>query len=118
MRATSEELEDNKVKIAVEVDEAEVETAVATAVRTLARQVKIPGFRPGKAPRPVVEARIGGPRALRDEALRELLPDLYARAISETEVEPISPPELNVTKGEEEGPVEFDAVVEVRPGST
>jgi len=115
MRATSEELEDNKVKIAVEVDEAEVETAVATAVRTLARQVRIPGFRPGKAPRPVVEARIGGPRALRDEALRELLPDLYARAISQTEVEPISPPELNVTKGEEEGPVEFDAVVEVRP---
>ncbi|HEV3328378.1 MAG TPA: trigger factor [Acidimicrobiales bacterium] len=115
MRATSEVLEENKVKIAVEVDEDEVEAAVATAAKSLARQVKIPGFRPGKAPRQVVEARIGGPRALRDEALRELLPDYYARAISATEVEPISSPELNVTKGEEEGPVEFDAVVEVRP---
>ena len=115
MRATSEVLEENKVKIAVEVDEDEVEAAVATAAKALARQVKIPGFRPGKAPRQVVEARIGGPRALRDEAMRELLPDYYARAISATEVEPISAPELNVTRGEEEGPVEFDAVVEVRP---
>ena len=115
MRATSEVLEENKVKIAVEVDEDEVEAAVATAAKALARQVKIPGFRPGKAPRQVVEARIGGPRALRDEAMRELLPDYYARAISATEVEPISAPELNVTRGEEEGPVGFDAVVEVRP---
>jgi trigger factor len=115
MRATSEVLEENKVKIAVEVDEDEVEAAVATAAKSLARQVRIPGFRPGKAPRQVVEARIGGPKALREEALRELLPDYYARAVSATEVDPISSPELNVTKGEEEGPVEFDAVVEVRP---
>lgn len=115
MRATSEVLEDNKVKIAVELDADEVDAAVATAAKSLARQVRIPGFRPGKAPRQVVEARIGGARALRDEAMRELLPDYYARAISATEVEPISAPELNVTKGEEDGPVEFDAVVEVRP---
>jgi trigger factor len=115
MRATSEVLEENRVKIAVEVDEDEVEAAVATAAKALARQVRIPGFRPGKAPRQVVEARIGGPKALRDEAMRELLPDYYARAVSATEVEPISSPDLNVTKGEEEGPVEFDAVVEVRP---
>jgi trigger factor len=115
MRATSEVLEENKVRIAVEVDEDEVEAAVATAAKALARQVRIPGFRPGRAPRQVVEARIGGAKALRDEAMRELLPDYYARAVSATEVEPISSPELNVTRGEETGPVEFDAVVEVRP---
>jgi trigger factor len=115
MRATSELLEDNKIRIAVEVDEDEVEAAVARTAKTLAREVRIPGFRPGKAPRRVVEARIGGPVALRGEALRELLPDYYARAVSATEVEPISQPELNVTSGEEAGPVEFDAVVEVRP---
>jgi trigger factor len=115
MRATSEVLEENKVKIAVEVDEEEVEAAVATAAKSLAREVRIPGFRPGKAPRQVVEARIGGAKALRDEAMRELLPDYYARAVSATEVEPISSPELNVTQGEEGGPVTFDAVVEVRP---
>jgi trigger factor len=115
MRATSEVLEDNKVKIAVEIDEDEVEAGVADAAKQLARQVRIPGFRPGKAPRQVVEARLGGARALRDEALREILPDYYARAISATEVEPISAPELNVTSGQEEGGVEFDAIVEVRP---
>ena len=115
MRATSEVLEENKVRIAVEVDEDEVEAAVSSAAKTLAREVRIPGFRPGRAPRQVVEARIGGAKALRDEAMRELLPDYYARAVSATEVEPISAPELNVTKGEEAGPVEFDAVVEVRP---
>jgi trigger factor len=115
MRATSEVLDDNKVRIAVEVDEAEVEAAVQAAVKAVARQVRIPGFRPGRAPRPVVEARLGGPQALRDEALRELLPDYYARAVSATEVEPISQPELKVTSGEAAGPVEFDAVVEVRP---
>ena len=115
MRATTDVLEENKVRIAVEVDEDEVEAALSTAAKALARQVRIPGFRPGRAPRQVVEARIGGPKALRDEAMRELLPDYYARAVSATEVEPISSPELNVTKGEEDGPVEFDAVVEVRP---
>ena len=115
MRATSEILEDNKVKIAVAIDADEVEAGLADAAKSLARQVKIPGFRPGRAPRQVVEARIGGPKALRDEALRELLPDYYARAVSATEVEPISSPELNVTSGQEDGPVEFDAIVEVRP---
>ena len=115
MRATSEILDDNKVRIAVEIDEHEVEAGLASTARALARDVRIPGFRPGRAPRPVVEARIGGAKALRDEALRELLPDYYARALSATEVEPISTPELKVTSGDEEGPVEFDAVVEVRP---
>jgi trigger factor len=115
MRATSEVLDDNKVRIAVEVDEDEVEAAVANTAKAFAREARIPGFRPGKAPRQVVEARIGGSKALRGEALRDLLPDYYARAISATEVEPISSPELNVTSGEEAGPVEFDAVVEVRP---
>jgi trigger factor len=115
MRATSEVLDDNKVRIAVEVDEAEVEEAVASTAKAFAREAKIPGFRPGHAPRQVVEARIGGAKALRGEALRDLLPDYYARAVSATEVEPISQPELNITSGEEDGPVEFDAVVDVRP---
>lgn len=115
MRATSEALDDNKVRIAVEIDELEIEAGLASTAKALAREVRVPGFRPGRAPRPVVEARIGGPQALRDEALRELLPDYYARALSVTEIEPISSPELKVTSGEEVGPVEFDAIVSVRP---
>jgi trigger factor len=115
MRATPEVLEDNRVRLAVEIDEQEVEEALASTAKTIARQVRIPGFRPGHAPRQVVEARLGGAKALRTEALRELLPDYYARALSATELEPISAPELNMTGGEEEGVVQFDAVVQVRP---
>jgi trigger factor len=115
MRATSEVLEDHRVRLAVEVDAEEVEVAVSNTAKTLARELRVPGFRPGHAPRQVIEARLGGAKALRGEALRDLLPDYYARALSATELEPISAPELSVTSGEDDGPVGFDAVVEVRP---
>lgn len=115
MRAIPEVLEDHRVRLSVEVDADEVDEAVAAAARSLARELRIPGFRPGRAPRQVIEARLGGPNALRGEALRDLLPDYYARALSVTELEPVSPPELNLTAGAESGAVAFDAVVEVRP---
>jgi trigger factor len=84
-------------------------------VRTLARQVRVPGFRPGKVPRKVLEARMGGAGALRAEALRESLPDFYARAVVDTELDPIAQPEIDITGGEDSGAVSFDAVVQVRP---
>ncbi len=115
MRAISEAVEGNKVRLSVEVDEAEVERVMDDAVRSLSRQVRVPGFRPGKVPRQVLEARMGGAVALRAEALREAIPDFYARALSEAEVDPISQPEIDITAGEESGPLAFDAVVEVRP---
>ncbi|CAN5792363.1 hypothetical protein BH24ACT3_BH24ACT3_09730 [soil metagenome] len=59
MRATVEPLEGNKVKLSVEIDEAEVEKAVDAAFRRIAREVRLPGFRPGKAPRRLLEARLG-----------------------------------------------------------
>ena len=115
MRATSEAVEGNKVRLSVEIDEQEVEKVLASAVRTLSRQVRVPGFRPGKVPRPVLEARMGGAVALRAEAIREAIPAFYAEALSEAEVDPISAPEIDITAGEEAGPLAFDAVVEVRP---
>lgn len=115
MRATAEPVEGNKVKLSIEVDEPEVDRVLDEAVRTLSRQVKVPGFRPGKVPRQVLEARMGGASVLRAEALREALPDFYARAVSEAEVDPIAPPEIDITAGEEQGPVTFEALVQVRP---
>lgn len=115
MRATSEAVEGNKVRLSVEVDEAEVDRVLEEAVRTLSRQVRVPGFRPGKVPRQVLEARMGGAVALRAEALRDAIPDFYAQALSEAEVDPISQPEIDITAGEEAGALAFDAVVEVRP---
>jgi trigger factor len=74
----------------------------------------MPGFRPGKVPRRVLEAHMGH-GALRQEALRESLPGFYAEAVREHEVDVIAPPEIDITEGEEQGDVRFDAVVEVRP---
>ena len=115
MRATSEAVEGNKVRLSVEVDEQEVDKVLNEAVRTLSRQARIPGFRPGKVPRQVLEARMGGATALRAEALREAIPDFYAQALVETEVDPISVPEIDITSGQEQGALAFDAVVEIRP---
>ncbi len=108
-------MEGNLVRLSVEVDEPEFDKALGDVVRALAQQVRVPGFRPGKVPRKVLEARMGGAGALRAEALRESLPDFYARAVVDTELDPIAQPEIDITGGEDGGAVSFDAVVQVRP---
>ncbi len=113
MKATVEPLEGNKVKLSVEVEEIEFDKAIDAALRKVAREVRIPGFRPGKAPRKLLEARMGK-EGVRAEALREALPEYYAEALRQTEVDAIAPPEIDVTSGDGE-PLAFDAVVEVRP---
>ena len=115
MRATAEPVDGNRVRLSIEVDAAEVDDAMADTVRRLARQVRVPGFRPGKVPRQVLEARLGGAAALRQQAVSDLLPDLYARAVADTAVDPIAAPELDVHGAEGPGPLTVDAVVEVRP---
>jgi trigger factor len=114
MKTVVEPLEGNKVKLSVEIDEGEFERALDQAFRKIAREVRIPGFRPGKAPRRVLEARLGKDVA-RQEALRDALPDYYSKALEETDVDAIAAPEIDITAGQDEGPVTFDAVVEVRP---
>jgi trigger factor len=115
MRATTEPLEGNLVRLSVEIDEPEFDRALVGVVKTLASQIRVPGFRPGKVPRKVLEARMGGAGALRAEALREALPDFYAQAVVDSEIDPIASPEIDITAGEESGGVSFDAVVQVRP---
>jgi trigger factor len=114
VKSSVEVLEDNKVKVSVEVDEAEFEREVDAAFKRIAKEIRLPGFRPGKAPRKLLEARIGV-EAGREEALRESLPSYYTRAVIEHDVDVIAPPEIDVTSGREGGVVTFDAVVEVRP---
>ncbi len=115
MRATAAPEEGNKVRLTVEIDEAEMDEALDDVVKRLSREIRVPGFRPGKVPRKVLETRMGGATALRSEAIREALPDFYSRAVDETEVDPIDQPDIDITSGEESGPVSFDAVVLVRP---
>src|SRR5947209_12220566 len=114
MQSSVEPLEGNKVKVSVELDEGELEKAIDAAFRKIARETRIPGFRPGKAPRRILEARLGTDVA-REEALRDSLPDFYVQALEAEEVDAIAAPEIEITGGREGGPVQFEAVVEVRP---
>jgi len=114
MDSTVESLDGNKVKLHVAVPAAEFDTAIDAAFRKLAREVRIPGFRPGKAPRRILEARLGGELA-REQALKDAIPDYYVAAVDEHAVDVIAAPEIEIVAGEDDGDVEFDAVVEVRP---
>src|SRR5215204_3654802 len=108
-------LEENKVRLDIEVAPETVRRGVEAKIRELGQQVRVPGFRPGKAPRRVIENRLG-----RDyiymEALQEQLPGWYSQAIVETDVRPIDRPEIHFDDplDEEEG-FKFSATVEVRP---
>ncbi|MFT7647365.1 MAG: trigger factor [Candidatus Poriferisodalaceae bacterium] len=103
-----------KVKLSVEVDEDTLDTAIGEAFKKIAREVRIPGFRPGKVPRKVLEKRIGSDYA-RAQALEDALPRYYAEAVRENDVDVIASPSIDITGGQESGPLTFDAVVEVRP---
>ena len=115
MRATTSVLENNRVKLTVEVDDAEMTEAIDAAAAKLSKQVSIKGFRKGKVPKNVLMAHLGGPGALRGEAIRDSIPDFYAHAVSDTMIDPIAQPDINITSGEEEGELVFEADVEVRP---
>ena len=104
----------SRVKLHVAVPAPEFERAIDAAFRKLAREVRIPGFRPGKAPRRLLEARLGTDIA-REQALQDALPEYYVDAVNEHDVDVIAPPEIEITAGQEDGDVEFDAVVEIRP---
>jgi len=109
-----EELAENKVRLHVSIPAPDFERAIDAAFRKLAGEVKIPGFRPGKAPRRLLEARLGSDVG-RDQALRDSLPGYYADAVESERLDTVAAPEIDITAGEESGDVEFDAVVEVRP---
>ena len=109
-----ETLEGNKIKLYVEVEEAEFEHDINRAFKAIAKEIKLPGFRNGKAPRKVLEARLGvGPA--REQALRDAVPEYLAKAVREHDVDLIARPDVEITDGEEDGPVEFDATCEIRP---
>lgn len=114
MKSSVEPLEGNKVKLYIEVDEAEFDKDIEQAFRVIAREVKLPGFRNGKVPRRVLEARIGiGPA--REQALRDAIPQYLGRAVREHDVDLIATPEIEITGGQEDGIVEFEAECQVRP---
>jgi trigger factor len=114
VKSTVEALEGNKVKVYVELDDSELDAAIGEAFRKIAAEARIPGFRPGKAPRKVLEARLGKDVG-RGQALQDAIPHYYSLAVIEHEVDVIDRPDFDITDGEHEGTVAFEATVAVRP---
>ncbi len=114
MKSTSETLEGNKVRLSVEIDETDFDRDIDAAFNKIARDVRLPGFRQGKAPRRVLEARIGLDAA-RSQALNDSIPSYLARAVRDNDVDIIATPEIEITGGQDGGAVSFTATCEVRP---
>ncbi|GAA1218345.1 trigger factor [Prauserella alba] len=117
MKSTVEQLSPTRVKINVEVPFDELKPNFDRAYSKIAQQVRIPGFRPGKAPAPVLESRIGRAPVL-DEVVNEAIPAKYMEAVQTGDVRTLGQPEFEVTKLEDKNVLEFTAEVDVRPEIT
>jgi trigger factor len=114
MNVTATPAPKSAIKLEIELPPERLNRAVDDAVRRLSRRTKVPGFRPGKAPRPVLE-RVLGPGAILDEAVEHLVQDAYRAALIEKEILPIANADVDVVQAEEGKPVIFTATVPVRP---
>jgi len=114
MKANLERIEKNQVALEVEIEAARFEKALDQAYRRVVQKVNIPGFRKGKTPRKILEARFGI-EILLEEALDIILPEAYSEAVEKTEIDPIDQPKIDLVKAEAGEPLVFKATVEVRP---
>jgi trigger factor len=117
VKSSVEQLSPTRVRINVEVPFTELEPDFQRAYKELAKQVRLPGFRPGKAPAKLLEARFGR-EAMLDQVVNEALPARYGQAVAESEVHPLGQPDIEVTKKEYGEELAFTAEVDVRPAIT
>jgi len=119
MKTTVKELPNCRAEVQVEVPAAEVEKATSRAARALAKEMRMPGFRAGKAPASLVIQRVGFGSVLQ-EAIREALPEWYEQALFDSGVSPIGDPDIEmVSAPDDEGqPLAFKFEVGVRPEAT
>lgn len=111
MKVTAERIPEARVVLEVEVDDERLQRSLDQAYRRLAPRARIPGFRPGKAPRALVERALGRTTLLQ-EAMDRLLPEAYDDAVREQGLSPLAPPELEILNLE---PVRFKATVPLQP---
>jgi trigger factor len=114
MQTTVEETDKHVVRLTVEVPPEEFERDLDRAYRKVAGQVKIPGFRKGKVPKKIIDARVGREHVL-EEFIKDALPAYYVRALHENDLAPIADPEIDLDRLEDGQPLRFTATVEVRP---
>jgi trigger factor len=109
-----EELSPTRVRLSVEVPFDELKPSLDKAYREVSRQVRIPGFRPGHVPPPVIDSRIGRDVVL-SQAVNDALPDLYAKAVAEGDVSTLGQPEVEITSLDDGKELTFTAEVDIRP---
>ena len=111
MKVTNEKTENSQVFLTIEMEPAEVEESLEASYHRLVKKTNIPGFRKGKAPRAILERYIGK-ESLFDEALNNLAPQVYEKAIKEQKIEPIAQPHIEIAQTD---PVIFKVTVPLPP---
>lgn len=114
MNSNWERIEENKVKLDIEVGEDRVEEGLQKAYEKIKKKVNVPGFRKGKVPRKILESKYG-PEVLYEDALEYIVPHAYREAVEENEIEPVDEPEIDIEQIEKGKPLKFTAKVVVKP---
>jgi len=114
METTVERTAEHTVKLTIEVPSEQLAKDLDTTYRAIAREVKIPGFRPGKAPKPIIDAQVGADVVL-EEFVSSSVPRYFRSAVTDEDLAPIGEPEVDVEQLEPGKPFIFTATVEVRP---
>ena len=111
MKATKDKIENHQAYLTIQIEPAEVEKSLEGAYHRLVQKARVPGFRKGKAPRPILERYIGK-ESLFEDALDHLIPEIYQQALKEQELEAIAQAQIEITQTD---PVIFKAVVPLKP---
>ena len=114
MKSTVEKLSPTRVRINVEVPFTELQPDIDTAFKQMAKQIRMPGFRPGKVPVKLLEARVDK-QAMFDQVIGDAVPARYSEAVTTSDVRPLGQPEIDITNKEYGEDLTFTAEVDVRP---
>ncbi len=117
MKSTVEQISPTRVRVLVDVPFSELKPDFDRAYKALAQQIRLPGFRPGKAPARLLEARVGRGAVL-EQVVNDAIPSRYSEAIAAAELKVLGQPEIEVTKIDDGEELSFTAEVDVRPEIT
>jgi trigger factor len=114
MQTTVETTEPHTVKLTIEVEPDEFAKDLDRTYRAIANEIKIPGFRKGKAPKPIIDAQVGRDTVL-EEFVQSTVPAYFRRAVNDEDLAPIGDPDVDIEQLEPGKAFRFTATVEVRP---
>jgi trigger factor len=114
VKSAAETLNPTRVKLTIEVPFEELKPSLDQAYKKIAQQIQVPGFRRGKIPAAIIDQRVGRGAVL-DEAVNNALPALYMQALQENDLNPLSQPDIDVTKFDDGELLEFTAELDVVP---